>query len=149
MDKNEYINAIATGSVIMTSDRQFVMGKRGKTMHLTNIDFIGGGLQEDEFIVNDIKDFKKNTIKEIQEEINLRSDMIKQIEGLGIIFSTTTNILFFYKSILNIDSIELMKRFRERNDTEMEDLILIKSEKYKDYLKTLPGYRPLVAALLN
>jgi hypothetical protein len=146
---DEYTNFISTIGITKTTDNYYVFGLRGKTVHSDNIDFIGGGLQEDEIVVTYGLDIERSQYKEMKEEANILIKDISKCEMVGILRSTSMNVLFVFEIDLNISKNKVMEKFKQRSDNEMQELIFVERNNLENYLKALPGYRPLVWDLLT
>ena len=141
-------NNIETGSLILTTDGYFIFGVRNSnSTSICKIDLIGGGLQENEIIVNNFSDFFKNEIKEIREETGLRNNDITNIQGIGIVQSCYSNVLFIFLTKLNKSKSRVKEIFHDREDDEMVELEFVEGKLLKQYLMDKKDYRPLTAEL--
>ena len=141
-------NDISTTSLIRTIDGYFIFGVRNSnSMSKSRIDLIGGGLQESELVVNSFSDIFKNELKEIQEEIGLKEKEITNIDGIGIIQSKLSNVLFVFFTQLNKSRSEVLDIFIKNDDDEMVGLDFIEEKYLKIYLKDKRDYRPLTGEL--
>lgn len=148
INEEEYTNHLSTIGVIKTADNYFVMGVRGKNINSSDVDFIGGGIQEDNVKINTVNDIELNQIIEMQEELNVTKDIISNIKGCGIVHSSSTNVIFVYYVTLLVNKVNLQNLFKKRKDFEMINLLFLKYNEYKNYLNSLSSYRPLVCELV-
>jgi hypothetical protein len=148
LKESQYSNFISTGGLIKTSDNFYIFGKRGKTIHSSNVDIIGGGLLESENIVNTGKDIENNLYKEMHEEINILESDVNQCNFIGILHNSSMNILFIFRVDLKLSRSEMIDRFNNRSDDEMSELLFIEEKNIKDFLFSLPSYRPLILELI-
>lgn len=148
LSKRYSANNIGTASLIKTIDNYFIFGIRNiNSSSRSKKDLIGGGLQESELVVNTFSDVFRNEIKEIEEEIGLKEKDIKDIQGIGILQSGYSNVLFIFHTQLNIAKEEVQEIFNKNKDDEMVKLEYIKEEMLEEYLKDMSDYRPLITEL--
>jgi 8-oxo-dGTP pyrophosphatase MutT (NUDIX family) len=141
-------NNVDTASLILTNDDFFVFGVRNcNSPSISKMDLIGGGLQENEFVVKDFSDIFKNVLKEIEEETGLTVNDIKIIQGIGIVHSCYSNVLFVFFTKLNKCRTQVQKIFSNNDDDEMVELEFVEKNFLRDYLKDKGSYRPLTVEL--
>ncbi|MEI7603900.1 MAG: hypothetical protein WCJ19_02680 [bacterium] len=130
---------------VKTLDEKYVFGFSDKTIQYSNILGIGGVFSKDELLVNNSEDLFENMYKELKEEINVTKSMISEIVISGLLISEGANIGLIFNVDLNVTSLELQKNFEIENDGELERLIFVEQEKYKDYMQNLaPGHKSLL-----
>jgi 8-oxo-dGTP pyrophosphatase MutT (NUDIX family) len=137
---------LSTAAMMRTAEGLYFFGKRSVN---GKIDLIGGGAQPDELKVEAGIDLERSVLKEIAEETGIQKQHIESLGGLGILQSTTSNIILIFLVQLNLSEPEVREVFKSRSEDEMADLIFIADEDIKDFLKALPTFRPLIAELLN
>lgn len=141
--KCSWTNQLATSSLVKTKDGLFLFGVRNRsTMSDASVDFIGGGLDVGELVIDSCNDIFVNEEKEIREEIGV-SD-IERMVGLGLVFTGKSNILFIFYTELGISSDEVLSVFNGRGDDEMEGVEFVEENGLKDYLKKNWTYGDLV-----
>lgn len=141
-------NNISTTSLIRTADGYFIFGVRNSnSMSKSKVDLIGGGLQESELVVNNFSDVFKNEIKEIKEETGLAEKDITSLEGIEIVQTIRSNVLFIFLTKLNKSKDAVEKIFSKNIDDEMSELKFIQEKELEEYLEDLGDYRSLVAEL--
>jgi hypothetical protein len=148
LSKKFRANNISTSSLIKTSDNYFIFGVRNiNSMSKSKVDLIGGGLQESELVVNTFSDVFKNEFKEIKEETGLTEKDILSMQGIGILQSGRSNVLFVFFTKLKKSKDEVEKIFSKNNDDEMDGLEFIEESLLKKYLNNIGDYRPLTGEL--
>ncbi len=135
---------VFVASLIHTSDNMYVFGKVGRSYTDLKIDLIGGGVNKDEGLVKNGSDFFGVLYKEFKEEINLDSTDIVQSMLRGILLSPWYGIGCIFYTKLRISSSEVVAKFQQENDGELQTLVLVESENVETFLGTLGGYKPLI-----
>ena len=124
------------GATVKTNDNKYLMVKiSGKSINSNIYDFAGGIVEDDiEFIPNGEFIFK--TIKkELKEEAGIDESDIENI-CMEMLFQGKGAHTGFYFSIdLNISSKELLNRFKDNKDQDIESLKFFTEEEYKNILK--------------
>jgi 8-oxo-dGTP pyrophosphatase MutT (NUDIX family) len=133
---------ISTAALLLTADGHYVFGKRRIN---GAIDLIGGGLQPEEGVV---PDFADNIRKEIQEETGIDSSALGAMRGLGVVMSTTSNVLVIAHQEVALSADGVRDAFAHREDDEMAEPVFVPRATIADYLRGLTDYRPFVAELL-
>ncbi len=141
----EPLHHLATVGLIRTRDRQFVFGRRSRN---GAIDLIGGGVQSDELPVTCGADIEANLRKEILEELGVRSEQIRSVQGKGIVLSTTSNVLVIAAVDLVLSMNEVAAQFAHRSDDEMSDLVFVGENDLCAFLTNMTDYRALLPALM-
>jgi 8-oxo-dGTP pyrophosphatase MutT (NUDIX family) len=137
---------LSTAAMMRTTEGLYFFGKRSVN---GKIDLIGGGVQPDELKIKTGLDFEKNIRKEIAEETGLIQHHLRSTEGMGILQSTTSNIILIFLAELHLSKPEVQEVFKTRIDREMADLVFVSEVDIRNFLKGLPTYRPYIADLLN
>jgi 8-oxo-dGTP pyrophosphatase MutT (NUDIX family) len=137
---------LSTTAAIRTSDGFYLFGKRSRN---GAIDLIGGGVQKDQLEITNGDDLEKNLLKEMAEEAGIQKSDIKEIEGIGILHSITSNILIVAHVQLNLSKQEAIAAFENRGENEMAEPIFIPEAELKPSLQKMTSYRPLIAELLE
>jgi 8-oxo-dGTP pyrophosphatase MutT (NUDIX family) len=133
---------ISTAALLLTADGLYVFGKRRIN---GAIDFIGGGLQPEEGVVPDLA---HNIVKEIHEETGIVPSALGAQCGLGVVMSTTSNVLVIAHQETALTADGVRAAFAIRDDDEMAEPVFVPREEIADYLRSLTDYRPFVAELL-
>ena len=135
-------------SLICTSDNMYVFGKVGKSYTDLKIDFIGGGVIKDEGLVKNGSDFFNVLYRECKEEINLdRADIVRSTLR-DVLLSPWYGIGCIFYTKLRTASAEVVAKFQQENDGEIQTLVLVESENVETFLEMLGGYKPLINAMM-
>lgn len=140
------LNHLSTAAIIRTTDGHYLFGKRTND---GSIDLIGGGVQKDEIEVTTGRDLAKNLYKEISEESGIKRSHIKDMHGMGILFSITSNILIVGQVTLNLNRQEVEDIFSHREDNEMSEAIFVPESKLLEFLQGMKSYRALIPTLMD
>ncbi len=132
---------ISTAALLRTADDHYVFGKRAIN---GTIDFIGGGFQPDD----GPPDLAANFSKEIREEIGIEADQLGPMTGLGVVMSTTSNVIFIAALDTALTRDGVRAAFARREDDEMAEPVFVPGDAIAAYLRAMTDYRPLVAELL-
>ena len=135
------LHHLSTAALLRTSDGFYVFGKRAIN---GTIDLIGGGLQADD----GAPDFEGNIRKEIREETGIDSGALGVIEGLGVVRSTTSNVLVVAHLETTLTADGVQAAFARREDDEMAEPVFVPRDRIAAYLRAMTDYRPLLADLL-
>jgi hypothetical protein len=139
---------ISTTALIHTADGYFVFGERNKkTMSSSSFDFIGGGLQPDEIVVNSCQNIFTSQYKEMSEEASIEPKDVAKIVGIGITHSSKYNVIFMFYAQLNVTRAQVAENFATSTDDEMSGLLFIQEAELSEFLKDKGSYRPLAAEL--
>jgi 8-oxo-dGTP pyrophosphatase MutT (NUDIX family) len=142
----EPLNHLSIIALIRCSDGFYLFGRRtgnGET------DFIGGGVQKDELEIAAGADLERNLLKEIQEETGIRRDAIQQLTGIGILLSSTSNVLIAGHANTGLTKAQAIAGFAERTDDEMSDLVFIPKTELASALRSMSDYRQLISGLIG
>lgn len=135
--------------LIETSDGLFVFGKRGKHLVKANTyDFIGGVMSETEREVKEGEDIQEMLFSELEEEINVHREVIKECHLRQIIATDTGSVGFIFYTKLNITGEEVKMKFMEKNDGEMAEVVLKSMQEVPDFLDGFAHYVGNVKLLL-
>jgi len=132
---------ISTAALLATADGHYVFGKRAVN---GTIDFIGGGFQPDEAP----PDLARNVAKEIREELGIEPGRLGPMTGLGVVMSTTSNVLVIAALATALTRDGVCDAFARREDDEMAEPVFAPGDSIAAYLRAMTDYRPLVAQLL-
>jgi 8-oxo-dGTP pyrophosphatase MutT (NUDIX family) len=137
----EPFHHVSTAALLGTADGFYVFGKRAIN---GAIDFIGGGFQPE----GGAPDFAANMLKEIREETGIAPDQLGAMTGLGVVRSSTSNILVMagLSTALTCDGV--LEAFARREDDEMAEPVFVPAGDVVAYLRAMTDYRALVADLL-
>lgn len=138
------LNHLSTVGLIRTADNLYVFGVRSRN---GAVDLIGGGVQSDEIEILRGADLEKNLYKEIREETGLDYDEFESLKGIGIVLSTTSNVLIISHAQLTLNSAEVTRKFQQRTEDEMERLIFVAGEDVREFLMQMTDYRKLLVHL--
>ncbi|MBS0470542.1 MAG: hypothetical protein JSR60_05680 [Proteobacteria bacterium] len=134
---------ISTASMLRTADGHYVFGKRAIN---GAIDLIGGGFQPEDGVP---VCFENNLYKEIAEELGVARADLGEPQGIGIVRSTTSNVLVIAKIETTLTREGILAAFAHRDDDEMAEPVFVPESNIRDYLRSLTDYRVLMAELLN
>lgn len=138
------LNHLSTVTLIRAADNMYVFGARSRN---GTVDLIGGGVQSDEMEINSGTDLEKNLYKEIFEEVGLSKADIENLAGVGAVLSSTSNVLIVAHVQLKVSSSEVLKRFQQRTDDEMNRLVFVTNERVREFLVKMRDYRCLLMQL--
>lgn len=141
----EPFHHLSTAGLIRTRDGQFLFGRRSRD---GTIDLIGGGAQIDELAITCGSDIEANLRKEIFEELGMRSAQIREVRGMGVLVSTTSNVLVIAAVDLALSTDEVAAQFADRSDDEMSELVTVKENDLSAFLRGLTDYRTLIPELM-
>ncbi len=141
----EPLNHLSTTALIRTRDGSYLFGIRKQNGF---VDLIGGGAQCDQIEISSGAGIEQNIYKEIREEIGLNREDIDDLTGIGIVYSSTSNVLVVGHVCLSLTSDEIRARFEERVDDEMAQLVFISEERVREFLLEMPDYRNLLPQLI-
>jgi 8-oxo-dGTP pyrophosphatase MutT (NUDIX family) len=133
---------ISTAALLLTADGHYAFGKRRIN---GAVDFIGGGLQPEEGVVPNLA---HNIAKEIREETGIAPSALGAQRGLGVVMSTTSNVLVIVHQETALTADDVRAAFASREDDEMAELVFVPRAEIADYLLGMTDYRPFVAELL-
>ncbi len=137
------LHHISTAALLLTADGFYLFGKRAIN---GSVDLIGGGLQTEDG--ESTPDFERNIRKEIREETGIVPADLHAMNGLGVVMSTTSNILVIAHVATALTAAQVQTIFARRDDDEMAELVMVPRAEISAYLRSLTDYRPLVADLL-
>lgn len=139
------LNHVSTVALIQAGDGSYLFGCRARDGAM---ELIGGGVQRDELSVFDGTQIEQNFYKEIHEEVGIREDDMEVLAGIGIAYSSTSNVLIVGHARTRLSADEIREEFDQRGDDEMSDLIFVPESKLRDFLHRMPDYRNLIPQLL-
>ena len=142
----EPLNHLSTIALIETLDGFYIFGRRTRN---GAVELIGGGVQPDELPVSTGADIEQNLYKEIREEIGIRHQDVHQTHGLGIVSSSTSNILIVGRALISLSTSDVEKQFSERVDDEIDRLIFVPRTELREFLLAMSDYRKLIPQLLS
>ena len=145
-DGLEPLNHLSTAGLIRTRDGQFLFGRRSRS---GTIDLIGGGAQSDELAIRSGSDIEANLRKEILEELGVRNTQILDVKGMGVLLSTTSNVLVVATVDLGLSTDEVAAQFAGRSDDEMSELVAVNESDLSAFLLGLTDYRTLIPELMQ
>lgn len=148
LTEDQYTYHINTGGLIKTTDNFYVFGNKNSDLNNPIVDFIGGGLQEDELIVETGNDIERNVFKEIKEEINLEIEDINESKIIGILLAKSMAIIIIFEVNLKLTKEEVQDKFNEREEDEIKSLVFIPEKDIREFLNNQSDYRALVGELI-
>jgi 8-oxo-dGTP pyrophosphatase MutT (NUDIX family) len=134
---------ISTAALLRTADGHYVFGKRAVN---GTVDLIGGAFQPDETL-GEAANFETNVLKEIREETGIGRGALGAMTGLGIVMSTTSNVLVVADVPTMLTRDAVLETFATREDDEMAEPVFVPAAGVRDYLRGLGDYRAVVAGL--
>ena len=137
---------LSTAALIRTSDNWYVFGRRSRS---GSVDLIGGGVQQDELEVTTGADLERNLVKEFREELGISHADLSVVLGLGIVLSSTSNVLVLAKADLKITRREVALAFSRREEDEMAEPVFVSHDEIGSFLKSLTDYRKLIPSLID
>ena len=141
----EPLHHLSTIALLRTSDGYYLFGRRTSN---GEIDLIGGGVQRDELVIAKGPDLERNLLKEIHEEVGIDGTRIHQVTGIGILFSSTSNVLIVGHANVGLTRSESVARFALRTDDEMSEPVFVREDELRPVLRSMSDYRPLIPELI-
>lgn len=138
------LNHLSTIALIRTADRFYVFGIRTRS---GTVDLIGGGAQYAEMPILSGVDLEENLCKELSEETGLEPADVDDLAGIGVLLSSTSNVLVVGRVHLRLNSVDVERRFQHRRDDEMNRLLFVDQAKVRKFLSEMHDYRTLLAEL--
>jgi hypothetical protein len=143
-----YSHGLSVGGFVITCDGQYVFAqKSARSSSSLHEDLIGGVYEEIEMVPR-LGVFDMNR-EELKEEINVDPTMIDDMRILGLIRSSSTDVVIITSTQLRITASELREVFERREDTELEGIVYVAPENLHEYLYQLGGYKPLMIRLIR
>lgn len=140
------LHHLTTACMVRTCDGQFLFGKRSLG---GAIDLIGGGVQPEELLVTSGADLEANLRKEILEEMGVAATHISSLKGVGVLLSSTSNVLIIGMVALDLSRDAVTAHFARREDNEMSELVAVPEGALRAWLGTMTDYRVLLADLMG
>jgi 8-oxo-dGTP pyrophosphatase MutT (NUDIX family) len=137
---------LATAALLRTRDGWYLFGRRAKD---GSVDLIGGGAQRDELLVTHGRDLEANIVKEIREEVGIGRSDIGRIVGIGLLLSSTSNVLVIMHVELQLSRQAAEEAFAYREEDEMAEPVFVSSEQLIPFLRSMADCRALVPDLLS
>ena len=137
---------LATAALICTIDGWYLFGRRTRN---GSVDLIGGGVQPDEMEIASGSDLARTLLKEIREETGIPGTDVRRMLGLGVLLSSTTNVLLLSEVDLGVARSAVEQVFGGREDDEMAELVFVRKDQLRWFLSTLTDYRQLMPAILG
>lgn len=147
LGKDYYPAGIYLAAIIKTNDGHYVIGElSGKTTVEGEVSLIGGLLSKDEMLIKSSVDISEMLQKELEEEIYIESNEIKDIYLKAIIQTERLAFgLIFYVN-LNISAENIKYKFVP-ND-EIAGIKFCSKKEIVNILKSMGGARELIAGLI-
>jgi 8-oxo-dGTP pyrophosphatase MutT (NUDIX family) len=136
---------LSIAALISTCDGHYLFGKRKRN---GAIDLIGGGVQPSELVVSRGADLERTLFKEVEEEVGLLSGDFEETTGIGIVMSSTSNVLIIAHAPARLAMNEVQAAFACREEDEMAEPVFVSEPELPRYLRAMTDYRVLVADLL-
>lgn len=144
-----FIKSIFSSIIIKTADNKFILGKKSrKYMHNVDLTFIGGVLSKDEHLIENGKDLFQSALNEVQEELNIKCP-IDNLTLLGGILTELGKCSLVFYLFVSMNSGEIKKNFAYRNDEELEDILILSEEDFKDHIANMDNSKQLILELLK
>lgn len=143
-----YSHGLSVGGFVMTNDGQYVFARKSsKSASSLQRDIIGGVLERIEPLSGEGVLNMNRT--ELHEEINISPEMIEHMRIIGLVRSSTTDIVIVTTTALKVSANELRVLFDKREDKELEAIEFVAPENLEAYLYELGGYKPTMGQLLR
>lgn len=139
----EPFHHISTAALFRTADGHYVFGKRAIN---GSVDLIGGGFQPEEGTPPDLE---ANLRKEIREELGIGADGLSEIRCLGVVRSTTSNVLVISHVEAFLTRDEVLEAFERREEDEMAEPVFVPQGEVARFLQAMTDYRTLLPDLLR
>ena len=141
---------ISAGAIIKTADSKYIFGnkrKAGKKSEETC--FVGGVLAKDDGEITSGTDIEHSLIRELDEEINVQPAQIEACEMIGLVQSNLHSVLMAYTVNLNISSDAVVRLHHERNDGELQSVLVVPEIELAPFMRRQGGLFVLSYALLQ
>jgi len=140
------LNHLSTLALIRTDDGFYVFGRRAG---IGTVDLIGGGVQQDEISVKSGTDIEQNLYKEIHEEVGISQSDIEALEAIGVVQSSTSNIIVAGYAHANLSKSDVIGKFEDRTENEMDEPVFVPAHDLRQFLTSMADYRALLPLLLT
>lgn len=143
IDMVEFVNlseeffskSCSCSSTIKTADKKYVMVKlSGRSMNTNPIDLVGG-IMETDLKIRTGNDIFKLFYKELEEEIGVIESDIDELYLRSVFLENTTNVCFYFEVTLKINASELLSRFQDNMDVDIESIQTFTKSEYRDVLE--------------
>lgn len=148
LGESYYSHGLSVGGFVVTSDGKYIFARKSnKSASSLQQDIIGGVLEN----VNPVsgEGILNENLREIKEEINVDQAAINNMKIIGLVRSSTTDIVITTLTTLNISAAELKEIFEDRDDLELEGIDIVDHSDLDNYLEQLGGYKPIMRTLLT
>lgn len=138
-----------TCGLLRTIEGSYIFAKlSGKTVGNRSIDLVGGALSRDEIQLRSGLDLETALYREFKEELNLGKELITRSEFIGAIRTGALSVGLIFRCYLNCSVDDLQRRFKECNDGEISELIIVEENRLLEFLHSKDSYLPTVGELL-
>lgn len=146
LDQLEPLYHLSTIALIRTRDGYYLFGKRSRN---GEIDLIGGGVQSDELVITSGADLERNLLKEIREEVGIAGKQMERLTGIGILLSSTSNVLIVGHADATLTREEAIATFALRTEEEMAEPVFVPEDELCRALRSMRDYRRLIPELMQ
>lgn len=143
-------HGIFVSVIVKTSDEHYIRVKiSSHTLNAGIYDLVGGVASEHEVRVNSSHDLFQIAYNELEEELGIEKDKIKDIYLLGAIASTSLNISLVFHADLSITRNEVVTCFKTKNDGEVEHVEFLSRDQFIAALEEMGSYKSKIPNLLK
>lgn len=138
LSEEYYRKGCFSTATVRTSDGLYVMAElSGKSMNENTVDLIGG-IMETNIAFGSGKDIFRSFYDELEEEAGIKEGDIQECSLKAIYLEVRTNVAFYFEATLNISSDDLLKRFEDNKD---EDIQALRAYSRNEYIDALEHHR--------
>lgn len=148
LGENYRPNNIFVASFIETSDGKFLFGRTNtNTLSAGRVDLVGGALSKTERPIDDAGDLFHSALSEIEEELNVGVAEVKSGYLCAILRTPRSYVGMIFHVRLNIDLIQFERRFHERDNDEITEVITVELGDLSGFLASQASYLPSLREL--
>ncbi|MDP2696171.1 MAG: hypothetical protein Q8O87_02885 [bacterium] len=148
-DERYYPMSLSTAGLIKTVDDKYVLGlKDSLKTNRSNIVMVGGVVSASEMKLKNGQDIFNAFTREVREELGVDGRDVADCTLRSIIKSNAMKIFLVFSASLRLNSEDLLKKFKHRDDKELESLKLVSATALKKTLSDLGGYRKHIHTLI-
>ena len=149
MHFSERPNAMYVSGPILTRDNYYIFSKKhSSSIQTHSINFVGGSLNKDEFVLASPTDIAETFKKELYEELKIPASDVIIENGLGIVETNTFRIALVFQAEYQ----NTWQHLSEKSvlNTEHSELINVHKDTLNEFLHEQAHYlNPLIPAILS
>ncbi len=130
--QQEYFpQALACSVFLMTKDEKVILG-RSRNRDL----LIGGSYSPEECVLTNGADIFQMAYLEVLQETGIATADILSMNLVGAVQMNTLNISLIFEGTVFLTEDEVLKRFKEKHDPELDDLMFVPVSEMKQYVSS-------------